>query len=203
MSFESLFGKVKVFNRPEALTEEDYAAVTFEAIQSVAVQLPNQLWALKTDFAMPLKEKQVYVVRSLEEQLGEIVRKHGQEEANNLKKLINDPVPWLKKFYEKWATFTPGKRSRSGQMNTGNLLNDTINEIKIHVPEFTKGWEEKDPEERKRNLDKIQLTPLGKDVTKLIYLKIHRDIMLRNDIQEVRLPLRTSTDFTSTIQTFP
>jgi len=204
MSFEDLFARIKIFKRPDALTEEDYAAVTLEAVQSVAVPIqsvqtvsvPIQLWTLKSESDMSLKENQVYIVRTLEEQLNMIERDHGEAAAQDLYRRCKYPDPWLKEFYKKWATFTPGNRHQSGQMDTGTLMHDTINEIKIHVPEFTNVWGITDPDQRRRNLDKIALTEMGRDLMKLIYLKIHADIRVRNSIQGVPSSIRTSTDFT-------
>ena len=198
MSFDDLFGRIKIFKRPDALTEKDYAAVTLEAIQSVALpfktrtQKPEIKWTLKPT----LKANQVYVVRSLEEQLNMIKRDHGEAAAQDLYRRYTNPDPWLKEFYKKWATFTPGNRHQSGQMDTGTLMHDTINEIKIHVPGFTNVWDITDPDQRRRNLDKIALTEMGKDLSNVIYLKIHADIRSRNSIQGVPSPIRTSTDFT-------
>lgn len=145
---------------------------------------------------MSLKEKQVYEVTSLEQQLNKIAKKYGQATANNLIVRITNPDPWLETFYEKWTTFTPGSRKRSGQMDSGTLLEDTMNEIKIHVPEFTYVPDITDPDKRGRNLDKIALTRMGKELTKVIYLKIHADIRSRNFIQGKQRPTPTSTDFT-------
>ncbi|MGB0550029.1 MAG: hypothetical protein ACPGR8_12940, partial [Limisphaerales bacterium] len=70
-------------------------------------ELPIQSWKLKPESAMSLKEKQVYEVTSLEQQLNKIAKKYGQATANNLIVRITNPDPWLETFYEKWTTFTP------------------------------------------------------------------------------------------------